>query len=126
MKISVFAPLLALSAIALGLPAQAMTTPAVEPPSAQPVEVAGLFQLIDLAEDIDDLIDGDIGQIDAVRNVTESIEDAFDDVNDTIYDVTHINILEPFTRIDDRVEDFADDVDDSFRHISNDLNDWFN
>lgn len=126
MKISLFGSLLAVGAIALSFPVQAATPSSVTPEPSQPVEVAGLFDLIDLAEDVDDLIDGDIGQIDAVRNVTEGIENGFDDVNDTIYDVTHINILEPFTSVDDRVEDFADDVDDSFRHISNDLNDWFN
>jgi hypothetical protein len=48
-----------------------------------------------------------------------------DDVNDTIYDVTHINIVEPFVEIDDTVEDFADDVDDTVRSVSNDVNDWF-
>jgi hypothetical protein len=125
MNISLFGLLLAVGVIAPGLPARATTISPVA--SLDPsVEVAGLFDVIRIAEDVDDLIDGDIGQIGVVRNVTESIEDAVDDVNDTIYDVTHINILEPFTSVDDRVEDFADDVDDTFRHVSNDLNDWFN
>ncbi|MGF1571035.1 MAG: hypothetical protein ACFCVD_23660 [Nodosilinea sp.] len=95
-------------------------------PNPQPARLAELFQILDVAEDIDDVLDGDFGQVDPVRNVTESIEDGLDDVNDTITDVTHINIIEPFTKVDDEVEDFADDVDDAIRHVSNDVNDWFN
>lgn len=112
------------TAVSFGLPAVAVAMP-VSPASVQPVEVAGLFRVIDIAEDVDDLIDGDIGQIDPIRNVTGEVGDALDDVNDTLYDVTHINIYEPFTDIDDRVEDFADDVDDTIRHVSSDVNDWF-
>jgi hypothetical protein len=112
-------------AVSLGLPAVAVTLPSPQASSAQPVEVAGLFQIIDIAEDVDDVLDGDFGQVDPIREVTEDVGDALDDVNDTIYDVTHINIYEPFTEIDDTVEDFADDVDDTVRHVSNDVNDWF-
>lgn len=101
------------------------TPPSAQTATAQTVEVAGLFRAIDIAEDVDDILDGDIGQVDPIRNVTEDVGDALDDVNDTIYDVTHINIYEPFTDIDDTVEDFADDVDDTIRHVSNDVNDWF-
>jgi hypothetical protein len=113
------------AATGLGLPAVAATMPSPQASSAQPVEVAGLFRVIDIAEDVDDVLDGDIGQVDPIREVTEDVGDALDDVNDTIYDVTHINIYEPFTEIDDTVEDFADDVDDTVRHVSNDVNDWF-
>jgi hypothetical protein len=109
----------------LGLPAVAATMPSPQASSAQPVEVAGLFRVIDIAEDVDDVLDGDFGQVDPIREVTEDVGDALDDVNDTIYDVTHINIYEPFTEIDDTVEDFADEVDDTVRHVSNDVNDWF-
>lgn len=114
------------TAAGVALPTAATTLP---PSSATPMhdeQVAGLFQIIDIAEDVDDLLDGDIGQIDPIRKVTERVGDALDDVNDTIYDVTHINIYEPFTDIDDTFEDFVDDVDDTIRHVSNDLNDWFN
>ncbi len=111
------------TATSLGLPALATTLPSDQP--TQAIELAGLFQVIDIAEDVDDLIDGDFGQIDPIREVTEDVGDALDDVNDTIYDVTHINIVEPFVEIDDTVEDFADDVDDTLRHVSNDVNDWF-
>lgn len=121
-----FATLATVSAAAsLGWPAMAATVPSPQSASAQSVEVAGLFRVIDIAEDVDDVLDGDIGQVDPIREVTEDIGDALDDVNDTIYDVTHINIYEPFTEIDDTVEDFADDVDDTMRHVSNDVNDWF-
>jgi hypothetical protein len=113
------------TAASLSLSAAASTVPASQSSSAQAVEVAGLFRLIDIAEDVDDILDGDIGQVDPIRNVTEQIGDALDDVNDTIYDVTHINLLEPFTSIDDTLEDFADDIDDTMRHASNDVNDWF-
>ncbi len=113
------------TAVSLGLPAVATTTPFPQGSSAQGIEVAGLFRAIDIAEDVDDVLDGDIGQVAPIRNVTEDVGDALDDVNDTIYDVTHINLYEPFTDIDDTVEDFADDVDDTFRHVSNDGNDWF-
>jgi len=114
------------TATGLNLPAVGATLPPAQASPAQPVEVAGLFRAIDIAEDVDDVLDGDIGQVDPIRNVTEDVGDALDDVNDTIYDVTHINIYEPFTEIDDTVEDFADDVDDTIRHVSNDVNDWFN
>jgi hypothetical protein len=111
--------------LSLGLPAVATFMPSPQAASAQPIPVAGLFRAIDIAEDIDDILDGDIGQVDPIRNVTEDIGDALDDVNDTLYDVTHINLYEPFTDIDDTVEDFVDDVDDTMRHVSNDVNDWF-
>ena len=113
------------TATSLGLPAVAATMLSPQASSAQPIRVAGLFRAIDIAEDVDDVLDGDIGQVDPIREVTEDVSDALDDVNDTIYDVTHINIYEPFTEIDDTVEDFADDVDDTVRHVSNDVNDWF-
>lgn len=113
------------TATSLGLPAMAATLPSPQASSAEPMRMAGLFRVIDIAEDVDDVLDGDIGQVDPIREVTEDVGDALDDVNDTIYDVTHINIYEPFTEIDDTVEDFADDVDDTFRHVSNDVNDWF-
>jgi hypothetical protein len=117
-------PLLAVGAVGVSLPAEAIIAPP-HGQSTQPVELAGLFQVIDIAEDVDDLLDGDIGQIDPVREVTEDVGDALDDVNDTVYDVTHFNVYEPFTEVDDNVEDFADDVDDTLRHASNDVNDWF-
>jgi hypothetical protein len=113
------------TATGLGLPAVAATLPSPQASTARSVEVAGLFRAIDIAEDVDDVLDGDIGQVDPIREVTEDVGDALDDVNDTIYDVTHINIYEPFTEIDDTVEDMADDVDDTVRHVSNDVNDWF-
>jgi hypothetical protein len=116
-RFGLFASLLAVGAV---LPALAPL-----PAQAEPVLLAGLFRAIDIAEDVDDVLDGDFGQIDPVREVTEDIVDAVDDVNDTIYDVTHINLYEPFTGIDDSVEDFTDDVDDTIRHVSNDVNDWF-
>jgi len=113
-----------------GLPALATTTVSsqsypAQPYPAQTVELAGLFRAIDIAEDVDDALDGDFGQIDPVREVTEDVGNAMDDVNDTLYDVTHINIVEPFVEIDDTVEDFADDVDDTMRQVSDDVNDWF-
>jgi hypothetical protein len=124
--LKLFAALATVStATSLGLPVLAATMPSSQASSAQPFEVAGLFRVIDIAEDVDDVLDGDIGQVDPIREVTEDVGDALDDVNDTIYDVTHINIYEPFTEIDDTVEDFADDVDDTIRHVSNDVNDWF-
>lgn len=67
----------------------------------QSIEYAGLFRTLNVIEDVDDALDGNFGQIDPVRNVTENIEDGLDDVNDTIYDVTHINPIEPFTDVDD-------------------------
>jgi hypothetical protein len=109
----------------IGLPAMATTIPSPQDSSAQPTEVAGLFRIIDIAEDVDDVLDGDFGQVDPIREVTEDIGDAMDDVNDTIYDATHIKIYEPFTDIDDQVEDFVDDVDDTIRHVSNDVDDRF-
>ncbi len=117
-------PMLA-AGLALGLLSAVAIAPAHSQSAEEPVALAGLFHVIDVAEDVDDLLDGDIGQIDAVREVTEDVVDAVDDVNDTIYDVTHIQIYEPFTDIDDTVEDFTDDIDDTIRHVSNDVNDWF-
>jgi hypothetical protein len=37
------------------------------------------------------------------------------------YDVTYINLYEPFTAIDDTVKDFSDTVEDTMRHVSNDV-----
>lgn len=105
--------------------ALATTTNSSQSQPSEPVKLAGLFRAIDIAEDVEDVVSGDFGQIDPVREVTEEVGNAMDDVNDTIYDVTHINIVEPFVEIDDTVEDFADDVDDTVRHVSNDVNDWF-
>jgi hypothetical protein len=113
------------SAITAALPGLATSFPQPQTSPALPQQLAGLWRAIDIAEDVDDVLDGDFGQIDPVREVTEDVGDALDDVNDTLYDVTHINIYEPFTDIDDTVEDFTDDVDDTMRHISNDVNDWF-
>jgi hypothetical protein len=113
------------TAVCLGLPAAASMMSSPQSSADYSVEVAGLFRLIDIAEDVDDILDGNLGQVDPIRNATEQIGDALDDVNDTIYDITHINIIEPFTSIDDTIEDFADDVDDVMRHASNDVNDWF-
>ena len=109
----------------LSCPALATTTDSSPSQPSEQVKLAGLFRAIDIAEDVEDVVSGDFGQIDPVREVTEEVGDAMDDVNDTIYDVTHINIVEPFVEIDDTVEDFADDVDDTVRHVSNDVNDWF-
>jgi hypothetical protein len=110
------------SLVAFGI---ALPAIAPRPVQAEPVMLAGLFRAIDIAEDVDDALDGDFGQIDPVREVTESVGDAADDVGDTIYDATHFNLYEPFTDIDDTVEEFNDDIDDTIRHTSNDVNDWF-
>lgn len=105
-------------------PARAVVLPA---PTLSPahLETAGLFHTIDILEDVDDALDGDFGDIDPIRDVTESVEDVVDDVTDTYNDVTNIRIWEPFTDVDDQVEDFVDDVDDTMRHVSNDIEDWF-
>jgi hypothetical protein len=99
---------------ALMVPATAATCSATSmPPNPAGIQVAGLFRVLDIAEDVDDLIDGDIGKIDPIQNVTRDIEDAFDDVGDEI-------------------EDFGDDAQDAVRDInrridrvSDDVNDWF-
>lgn len=109
-----------------GLPTTAATLPSSQTPLVPSTQFAGLWHTIDVLEDVDDVVNGNFGQVDPVREVTESVGDALDDVNDTIYDVTHINPIEPFTQVDDQVEDFVDDVDDTMRHVSNDVNDWFN
>jgi hypothetical protein len=109
----------------LGCPALATTTGSSPSQPSEQMTLAGLFRVIDIAEDVEDVVSGDFGQIDPVREVTEDVGNAMDDVNDTIYDVTHINIVEPFVEIDDTVEDFADDVDDTVRSVSNDVEDWF-
>lgn len=112
-------------AIALTAPALAAISPQPDTASIPGHQRADLFHTLDVIEDVDDLLDGDIGDIDPIRDFTEDIEGAVDDVNDTIEDITDIDIYEPFTDIDDRVEDFADDIDDTMRHISNDVEDWF-
>ncbi|NJL50149.1 MAG: hypothetical protein HC929_25625 [Leptolyngbyaceae cyanobacterium SM2_5_2] len=117
-------PLLVLATLGFTAPALAVTLTPTQTQSSSP-RLTGLFHVLDVAEDVDDLLDGDIGQIDPIRDVVENVEDGVDDVQDTIYDVTHINIIEPFTDVDDQYEDFVDDVDDSIRHASNDVNDWF-
>jgi hypothetical protein len=77
------------------------------------IQVAGLFRVLDVAEDIDDLAKGNIGGIDPIKEVTRDVEDAFDDTRDEI-------------------DDFGDDVGDGVRDVNkaidraaDDVNDWF-
>jgi hypothetical protein len=114
------------SAIASTLPTHAAIVPPAPSPDNTHRYVAGLFHTLDIIEDVDDVIDGDFGDIDPIREVTEDVGDVVDDISDTYNDVTDIKIWEPFTDIDDNVEDFVDDVDDTMRHVSNDIDDWFN
>lgn len=111
--------------IASARPAPAAIAPQLASGYHVPQKTASLFDTIDLIEDVDDALDGDFLDIDPLRNVTEGIEDVVDDVTDTYNDVTDFRIWEPFTGVDDTVEDFVDDVDDTMRHISNDIDDWF-
>ncbi|WOD37020.1 hypothetical protein [Nodosilinea sp. E11] len=112
------------AAIAPALPVGGAIAPPA--PDSTHHHLAGLFHTLDVIEDVDDVVDGDFGEIDPVRNVTEGVGDAVDDISDTYNDVTDFRIWEPFTDIDDSVEDFSDDVDDSMRHVSNNVEDWFN
>jgi hypothetical protein len=100
--------------------AQAALQPQFQPNSAQVssertsgVQMAGLFRVLDVAEDVDDLAKGNIGGIDPIKRVTRDVEDAMDDTRDS-------------------VQDFGDDVGDSVRDFNHsvdraadDINDWF-
>ncbi|NEQ43960.1 MAG: hypothetical protein F6K00_10540 [Leptolyngbya sp. SIOISBB] len=112
-------------AISSAQPTPAAITPQLASANRPLQKTASLFDTIDLIEDVDDALDGDFLDIDPFRDVTEGVEDVVDDVTDTYNDVTDFRIWEPFTGVDDTVEDFVDDVDDTMRHISNDIDDWF-
>ena len=99
----------------------AYATRSTQPQAANPtqsrfrdgVQVAGLFRILDVAEDIDDLAKGNIRGIDPIKEVTRDVEDALDDTRDS-------------------VKDFGDDVGDSVRDFNravdraaDDVEDWF-
>jgi hypothetical protein len=81
--------------------------------TASQVQVAGLFRVLDVAEDIDDLAKGNIGGIDPIKQFNRDVEDAMDDTRDEIRDFND--------DVSDSVRDFNRSVD----RAADDINDWF-
>jgi hypothetical protein len=99
------------------LPASATTLEQTASPAAATVShrrhVAGLFDVIRVIDDIDDISEGRIEDVTIVKRTNRKIENALDDVTDEIEDFDR-DARRTGRRVERRVDEVTDDIEDWF------------